>query len=334
MNTLLLEALRVVFDRFLEATDSGANGWPKGTPWLATAKGLTRECAGKLEDLFSRQARAYTKRIATDKIKEADAPGWVAQVLSDDAIWRKELGQLMLPYITRSLESGALETAAAFEIGIDFDLADRRIQKTILDRSIPFAKEVQQTTHDAVRKALAKAADEGASLYEMRERIKALPEFSAYRAEMVARTEVISAMNSGELESYALMGAKGKRWVSAHDSRTRDAHRRADGQVRRLDERFRVGGEDINHPGDGGPANRIHCRCTMSPVFDEEVVKRERGAWSEEKAARQWQETRRERDAIKAARLAAQRTKQQAYLKQREGRHARSGTDSSRRKAS
>lgn len=54
-----------------------------------------------------------------------------------------------------------------------------------------------------------------------------------------------------------------RQWDSALDSKVRDWHREADGQIRELDEPFEVGGEKLMKPGDGSAKNAINCRCHL-----------------------------------------------------------------------
>ena len=55
-----------------------------------------------------------------------------------------------------------------------------------------------------------------------------------------------------------------KQWDATLDSRTREAHREADGQIVEWDEEFTVGGEKMKAPSIGGSAkNVINCRCQL-----------------------------------------------------------------------
>ena len=55
-----------------------------------------------------------------------------------------------------------------------------------------------------------------------------------------------------------------KQWSAIRDGKTRDTHRKLDGQIRELDEPFEVNGHKAMHPhGFGRPEEDINCRCTM-----------------------------------------------------------------------
>lgn len=97
------------------------------------------------------------------------------------------------------------------------------------------------------------------------------------RARVIAITETNRAYNSGQYAGALLSEQEEgvpllKEW-SAHmhgkgAERTRDTHRAADGQRRRLREPFDVGGFPLMYPGDpaGPPQEVISCRCAMSIV--------------------------------------------------------------------
>ncbi len=55
-----------------------------------------------------------------------------------------------------------------------------------------------------------------------------------------------------------------KQWDSTLDGRTRDTHRRLDGQIRETDELFEVDGKKAMYPGGfGDPSEDCNCRCAM-----------------------------------------------------------------------
>jgi hypothetical protein len=85
-----------------------------------------------------------------------------------------------------------------------------------------------------------------------------------------ARTAITEAENAGRQAASEQLEEKGvilkKRWVAAHDSRTREAHLDADGQTVDNDEPFVVGGEELMYPGDDSLGasgwNLYNCRCS------------------------------------------------------------------------
>ena len=77
----------------------------------------------------------------------------------------------------------------------------------ILQRSLTLAKAINSTTMDAIRAALAEGFTAGESIQQLTKRVEGYFEDNAkYRAEMISRTEVISASNEGALHRYELEG--------------------------------------------------------------------------------------------------------------------------------
>lgn len=94
------------------------------------------------------------------------------------------------------------------------------------------------------------------------------------RSFLIAQTEMTSARNYAKQEQWATSGwVEGKEWSAALDSRTREWHAAASGQVVGIKEPFIVGGAEMMYPGDwnGGPANTCRCRCCMLPSLMEAV---------------------------------------------------------------
>jgi len=104
------------------------------------------------------------------------------------------------------------------------------------------------------------------------------------RAVTVARTETISALNAGRVDSFQAVAEElspdelgagfEQMWLATEDKRTRKTHREADGQRVALGAPFTVGGHDLAYPGDpDGPAREvIQCRCTTLLVRTNETV--------------------------------------------------------------
>lgn len=89
-----------------------------------------------------------------------------------------------------------------------------------------------------------------------------------------ARTAITGAQNSGRMEQMHDAEDAGvkvkKRWVATLDDRTRDLHAELDGQEVPIDEPFKVGGYEIDYPGDpsADPEMVYNCRCTMIEVYE------------------------------------------------------------------
>lgn len=93
-------------------------------------------------------------------------------------------------------------------------------------------------------------------------------------AQRIATVSAVGAINHASLLAAMDAGSSAKQWLSSRDDKVRPTHRHADGQVRLLDERFRLGGIPehpgrslLMFPGDPAPTvpidEVINCRCTL-----------------------------------------------------------------------
>ena len=97
------------------------------------------------------------------------------------------------------------------------------------------------------------------------------------RGETIARTETLKALNAGRQEALDQLIENPnndvqsqdvvRAWDATSDSRTRETHAAADGQVVPQGEAFTVGGYSMMYPGDssmGAPGEEtINCRCVV-----------------------------------------------------------------------
>lgn len=129
---------------------------------------------------------------------------------------------------------------------------------------------------ELIRRALAATQEAGLGLVETRDQIvkyvgNTWADDSLYRAERIARTEVLTASNRG-----SFIGAKAtglnlkKKWLASTDGRERTTHREANQQIVEMDDRFTVGSSQMMIPGDASaPADEtINCRCVVRYITD------------------------------------------------------------------
>jgi len=122
---------------------------------------------------------------------------------------------------------------------------------------------INQITAEAARDGLGQAATGRAIRSAMRERAGVL---SVARSRVIARTETHAASQAANQAAAKATGLSMRKvWLAAAGERTREDHADADGQQRRLDEPFIVGGEELMQPGDpaGSAEQVISCRCAV-----------------------------------------------------------------------
>ncbi len=197
--------------------------------------------------------------------------------------WRKQFWPLIEAIVT---DQGQMLNAA---FGISFDVRNLFSEAFFDTYLIPFAQKIAETTEGSVRSMLQQGMTEGWSIDEMTDNLDKMfeqwmngslsPEdfawykerMPAYRREVIARTETIRSSAYGSNAIYKGWGVKRKEWLTAIDGRQRDSHGAANGQVVEVGEPFRVGGYDMEYPGDmNAPAEEVcNCRCTILPVMDD-----------------------------------------------------------------
>ena len=168
--------------------------------------------------------------------------------------------------------------------GVDFTLFDEQTVKRLVVEQpdlmpyYPKAKAVKRGIDliygkKQITATVTSGILQGSSINKMAKdlmnRVTDMNKTSAVRA---ARTAVTEAENAGrqaaadELEKKGVI--MGKRWIATHDSRTRDEHLEADGQIVENNKPFVVGGEELMFPGDKSLGasgwNRYNCRCTRA----------------------------------------------------------------------
>jgi SPP1 gp7 family putative phage head morphogenesis protein len=134
------------------------------------------------------------------------------------------------------------------------------------------AENITQTTIRLIQEVLSDAALEGWSFDEIVKKLVS-PDMTAKRARLIARTETVNAANAGSLANLKAAGATKKIWIAARDNRTRDHHREVNQTVIGIDELFKVGDSEMQHPGDksGSAAEVCNCRCAVAGVVDDEI---------------------------------------------------------------
>ena len=190
-----------------------------------------------------------------------------------------EFGQLMLPGIISAWAEIELE---ALEVGISFDVLDPKVLMAIRGRVNRFSDQVVNETLDELHRVIAQSIADGDGIPQLEKKIRELyANMSKYRAERIARTEVIWAQNEGAEQSYWQAGIEEKEWWSARDSRTcfwcleMHGKRIAVGtSYFEVEDKLTVMVEDkpktmtFNYEQVNHPPLHCSCRCTLLPVVD------------------------------------------------------------------
>jgi uncharacterized protein with gpF-like domain len=131
---------------------------------------------------------------------------------------------------------------------------------------------IADTDRDDVLGAIQTGLDEGLGTAEVARSIRRLTGLTPFRAAVVARTETHAAATFGSIASVRdaeqNLGVKMlKEWLPTLDDRTRPDHAAMAGsEPIPLDEKFLVGGELMDRPGDpsASAAQTVNCRCALA----------------------------------------------------------------------
>lgn len=159
---------------------------------------------------------------------------------------------------------GSIDAAAAVNEDFWLTWANKMLKGTLGER----IKWITETTRDVFIKAVDRIAyagfESGKGVPEIaKEIMKDLNITERYRAERIARTEVISASNSSSQAGAQATGLElDKEWIAYIDENTRDSHRDLNGAKVDINEQFSNG---LDVPGDpsGAADEVINCRCTV-----------------------------------------------------------------------
>ncbi len=122
-----------------------------------------------------------------------------------------------------------------------------------------------------LRQQVAQIIDNGhrdsLSVRQVADQLTEKADINLGRAKSIARSEMVGASNAASHQGYTAIAEPGDEleWLATDDGRTRDSHRRLDGDKIPVGERFNVGGHLADHPGDRSlpPEERIACRCSV-----------------------------------------------------------------------
>lgn len=147
---------------------------------------------------------------------------------------------------------------------------DTLVAQWISRQALRKATMIADTDRDDVLAAISTGMTEGLGTEEIARNIRKVSQLTAFRAATVARTETHASATFGSIESVRQaeqdLGVKmNKEWAATKDDRTRPEHLDADGQQVGLDEKFTVGGEEMDRPGDPSASadQLVNCRCGL-----------------------------------------------------------------------
>lgn len=231
----------------------------------------------RLRRVFAAQRAAVLEALAEGGIPTARA--WSRaddlDALFDGEDFRRLFDVLVTPVTIDSAQASRQNVLELLKARPSLSFTDAAV-RLLEQRGAELVTSVNRTTKERIRRTLARGTAEGDSLQQLTARVrKVFTDASSLRARTIARTEILQAVQFGQLEGYRDSGVVvGKRWNTAQDERVRDSHE-IDGQTVEMGETFTLGdGEQADAPGLGAngtrlsPQNAINCRCFTTPVLE------------------------------------------------------------------
>jgi len=237
--------------------------------FLATVKPQEKKFMQATQRVFNKQAKLVSSWVEDG---EKAAPVKKVRDLLDDSDFVDSWHSLFVSFGLTAAETVAARYGMTVPDG-------SKILAWIRAHETKQSTLVNNTTADEISQILADARANGQSIPEMVKATKQYFDGIAYRAERVARTNVIAVNNSAAQDTYVENGVKQHEWLATHDERTRGEsnghpndefdHMAADGEVVDITAPFMSTGGPLMYPGDpdGDPANTINCRCSILPVI-------------------------------------------------------------------
>lgn len=143
-------------------------------------------------------------------------------------------------------------------------LTDSQINEGLYEALGIDAQKLKKTVSSEISRGIASAL----TVTEIARNISNASKAPLSRAKLIARTESHriqqEASYEASLEAKAHKADVVNQWCAVLDGRTRDNHRKLDGQLREVGDVFEVDGKKARFPGDfGDPAEDCNCRCVL-----------------------------------------------------------------------
>jgi hypothetical protein len=219
------------------------------------------------------RSKVLTKRL-NKKLK---------QFLEDNDIYKTYADKLDST-VTRSYGTMVLPTFEADRIAAIEAMQQEGTKKrrqTLEARGIKSFDRINATTTEKVMKVIERGIEKRKTIIEISEDIgEKVKDFAGYRAERIARTEVLTAVSLGKAAAMEDMQEVFedeplvKVWLSAGDDRVRDSHVELDGEAIPVDETF-DNGLDFPRDPSGEAGEVINCRCDVLAIPKQDLGKLE-----------------------------------------------------------
>jgi hypothetical protein len=229
----------------------------------------------ELSALMEVEMRRIARDACTAYLDTVTAAGDPAALDGMEQAWQAFVGKEVGPYLGKLHLEGSL-TAVLGAPPLPSGL-DKLWAPVVNDEAVDYAKQASNRIVGAgndvwwkVRSKVTAAVREGVPTETLKGQIEKITGYSEFRADTIARTEVMGAYNAGDAAGAKALGEFGpveKQWLAAIDKRTRPSHADANGQCVPFGESFKVGGATMPYPGSGPAAEVVNCRCVVLHLY-------------------------------------------------------------------
>lgn len=141
------------------------------------------------------------------------------------------------------------------------------------------ASGIAGTLREDILTAMENALEAGATVQGVARAVRTVSGLTAARSVVIAITETHNAAMYASVETAREIETRQgerlfKQWAPTLDERTRPAHMAMEGTPPiPMNEKFTVGGEKMDRPGDpaASPENTIRCRCVLKYYYEDEL---------------------------------------------------------------
>lgn len=249
-----------------------------------------------LNDLFTAQEDEVKKRLDTEEFKRAmkavnSDPKKVKSLfdITDLTNSNGVFVETLMKFLETVIETEGIATIQSLIPTAVFFMQVDEIKKYIQKDGAKYITAINEETSNLLRNTLSDGIQAGDGIPQLKKRVEDVYiDAMGYRAERIARSEVLRAANFGTLEAYKQSGVvEEKEWLTAKDERTCPWCNQKDGKRLSLDDPFAEKGDVLVGKTEAGKNVRLtigigdinmpplhpNCRCTLIPVLADDKDK-------------------------------------------------------------
>jgi hypothetical protein len=235
--------------------------------WLLALTRLELRLRGQI----AKQRTKFILNASKEYPDNGQVPAWVSEKHKQEIrIILSDHYKVVIPHfgrmVLKQIKSRRIERKAAENMFTAF------MGEWVTTEALRKATMISATDYDDVTNAIRTGIEAGEGTDAIARNIRDISKLTPFRSATVARTETHNAATFGSIETARTAEQKFgvqmyKVWLPTLDDRTRPEHRAmATRDPISLNEKFQVGGDTMDRPGDpsASPDNVINCRCALA----------------------------------------------------------------------